>query len=235
VGDRVRWGGRILALLAIVALGAYLWRVGLTRGTEIATVLALIVAIMALVAPYLFPPQGGDKQKKVTVPPTTGSQPQSGDTRRDEAALSATGVERAPAAAASGTGDAAAAPATAQSAAGQPASVSLPYPSPIATQTAATPVGGQATKADMEDALLCFSDIDQLHFRRLLLRKMGDQLGLSGPFEVAEDPRSTDHVSAIVDAIWAYRDPSRARLALVRAAERLRPQEAATVRLRELI
>jgi hypothetical protein len=57
--SRRKWGGGIVALLAIVALIAFLWRAGLTRASAIASVAVLVVAIATLVAPYLFPVKSG--------------------------------------------------------------------------------------------------------------------------------------------------------------------------------
>jgi len=57
--SRRQWGGGVIALLAIVALTAYLWRAGLTRASAIASVAVLVVAIVTLVAPYLFPVESG--------------------------------------------------------------------------------------------------------------------------------------------------------------------------------
>ena len=62
---RIRWGGRILALLAIVALTVYLWHAGLTRASAIASVAVLLVAIVTLIAPYLFPTNSGAAPGKV--------------------------------------------------------------------------------------------------------------------------------------------------------------------------
>ena len=61
------WCGRIAAAVVIVGLVAYLTSVGLDKASEIAGVLVLLVALVALLAPYLFPPGGnGAKQAHVS-------------------------------------------------------------------------------------------------------------------------------------------------------------------------
>lgn len=50
------WGGRIVALVLVGGLAAYLVKAGLDKADKIATVLVLFVAIVTLVAPYLLPP-----------------------------------------------------------------------------------------------------------------------------------------------------------------------------------
>jgi len=50
------WGGRAIALLTMAALAGYLFIAGLGKADEIAGVLGLLVAVLALVAPYLLPP-----------------------------------------------------------------------------------------------------------------------------------------------------------------------------------
>jgi hypothetical protein len=49
------WGGRIVALAVLAGLGVYLSAVGLDKAAELASVLGLLVAVAALVAPYLLP------------------------------------------------------------------------------------------------------------------------------------------------------------------------------------
>jgi hypothetical protein len=49
------WGGRVAAVVMVAGLAVYLFIVGLDRAVEIAAVLGLLVAIAALVAPYLWP------------------------------------------------------------------------------------------------------------------------------------------------------------------------------------
>jgi hypothetical protein len=62
------WGGRAVALFAMVGLVAYLVAVGLDKADEVAGVAGLLVAVAALLAPYLLPPgQGspGDSSKSI--------------------------------------------------------------------------------------------------------------------------------------------------------------------------
>jgi hypothetical protein len=101
--------------------------------------------------------------------------------------------------------------------------------------TAVAHGAGTATKADVEQVLLHFSDIGDPDFRLQLLQAMGEYLELNGSFPVAYSALAQDHVFAIVRAIWTFHDPQKARAALISAAERLRPYEAATAQLRELL
>ena len=50
------WGGRIVAVVMVAGLGAYLASVGLDKADKLAGVLGLLVAVAALVTPYLLPP-----------------------------------------------------------------------------------------------------------------------------------------------------------------------------------
>jgi hypothetical protein len=54
------WTGRVVALAIIAALSIYLISVGLDRADKIASGLGVIVAILALFAPYLLPPKPSD-------------------------------------------------------------------------------------------------------------------------------------------------------------------------------
>jgi hypothetical protein len=49
------WCGRIVAVVILGLLLGYLWRVGLSKANALAGVLSLLVAVVALVGPYLFP------------------------------------------------------------------------------------------------------------------------------------------------------------------------------------
>jgi hypothetical protein len=49
------WGGRIIAVAAVVGLVIYLLTVGLDKADKLAGALSLLVALAALVAPYLLP------------------------------------------------------------------------------------------------------------------------------------------------------------------------------------
>jgi hypothetical protein len=60
------WAGRATAIAVLACLAGYLAAVGLDNADKIASVLGLLVAVAALVAPYLFPakqgPAGGGGQ-----------------------------------------------------------------------------------------------------------------------------------------------------------------------------
>jgi hypothetical protein len=49
------WAGRVAAMIVILGLVAYLAAVGLDKADKLASVLGLLVAVTALVAPYLLP------------------------------------------------------------------------------------------------------------------------------------------------------------------------------------
>lgn len=49
------WGGRVAAVLVMAGLVAYLSVVGLDQADKLASALGLLVAVAALVAPYLLP------------------------------------------------------------------------------------------------------------------------------------------------------------------------------------
>lgn len=49
------WGGRIVAIVAVAGLACYLSIVGLDKAAALASVLSLLVAVIALLAPYLLP------------------------------------------------------------------------------------------------------------------------------------------------------------------------------------
>ena len=57
------WGGRIAAVVVLAGLGAYLASVGLDKADKLASVLGLLVAVAALVAPYLLPSSDGGRSK----------------------------------------------------------------------------------------------------------------------------------------------------------------------------
>lgn len=54
------WAGRVAAIVVLAGLAAYLFSVGLDKADELASVLVLLVAVAALVAPYLLPVPDGD-------------------------------------------------------------------------------------------------------------------------------------------------------------------------------
>jgi hypothetical protein len=49
------WAGRMAAVLLLAGLGAYLFSMGLDKASMLAGVLGLLVAVGALIAPYLLP------------------------------------------------------------------------------------------------------------------------------------------------------------------------------------
>jgi hypothetical protein len=49
------WGGRVVAVVVVAGLGVYLSTVGLDKADKLAGVLGLLVAVAALVTPYLLP------------------------------------------------------------------------------------------------------------------------------------------------------------------------------------
>ena len=87
------------------------------------------------------------------------------------------------------------------------------------------------TKTALVAGVLQFADIEDPEFRRQVLQLMGDFLGLGRPFAVPYRTMARDHVVAIVDQCWAFKDPDAARRALVGALSELRPDDGATGRL----
>lgn len=53
------WAGRIVAVLVLAGLGVYLVRVGLDTADKLASSIGVLVAVAALLAPYLLPPPPG--------------------------------------------------------------------------------------------------------------------------------------------------------------------------------
>jgi hypothetical protein len=49
------WAGRVVAVVVVAGLVGYTWTVGLDKADKLAGVLSLLVAVVALVAPYLLP------------------------------------------------------------------------------------------------------------------------------------------------------------------------------------
>lgn len=49
------WAGRVVAVLVLAGLAVYLWKVGLDKADKLASVLSLLAAVVAVVAPYLLP------------------------------------------------------------------------------------------------------------------------------------------------------------------------------------
>lgn len=50
------WVGRIIAALCVAGLGGYLYWVGLDKADKLGSVIACLIAVAALVAPYALPP-----------------------------------------------------------------------------------------------------------------------------------------------------------------------------------
>ncbi|WP_213450392.1 hypothetical protein [Rhizomonospora bruguierae] len=52
------WTGRSVATLCVAGLGGYLYLVGLDKADKVASAIASLIAVAALVAPYLLPARG---------------------------------------------------------------------------------------------------------------------------------------------------------------------------------
>ena len=61
------WGGRITAVVVLAGLSVYLASVGLDKADKLASVLSLLVAMAALIAPYLLPPSDEGRAEPKTV------------------------------------------------------------------------------------------------------------------------------------------------------------------------
>ncbi len=103
------------------------------------------------------------------------------------------------------------------------------------TPAPASGVPDPSAKTSVRNALMEFDDIQDPEFRRQVLRLMGERLGLGYPFSVPYRAMARDHVIEVVDRVWDFRDPAAARSALAGALETLRPDDAATMRLKALI
>ena len=57
------WRGRIAAVVVLAGLAAYLASVGLDKANQLPSVLCLLVAVAALVAPYLLPSSNGRRSE----------------------------------------------------------------------------------------------------------------------------------------------------------------------------
>jgi hypothetical protein len=51
------WGGRIFAILVVIALAGYLYRSGLDRADKLGSSVAVVIALVALITPYVLPPR----------------------------------------------------------------------------------------------------------------------------------------------------------------------------------
>lgn len=89
------WAGRAVAALVVAGLAAYLSIVGLDKADKLAGVLSLFVVVVALVAPYVFPPAAEqssvrDPAQSVTDSLITGSVTQVRVTRASTRSADAT-------------------------------------------------------------------------------------------------------------------------------------------------
>jgi hypothetical protein len=55
------WGGRIVAVGVVIALAVYLYRSGLDKADKIGSSLAVVIALVALIGPYVIPPRKTDE------------------------------------------------------------------------------------------------------------------------------------------------------------------------------
>ena len=60
------WIGRIMALALVLAAGVWMRQVGLTKASAAGGAIGLLVAFVALLAPYLFPVNRGSNQRSET-------------------------------------------------------------------------------------------------------------------------------------------------------------------------
>lgn len=107
-------------------------------------------------------------------------------------------------------------------------------PAPPTAPVATTGSADARCKDAWVSAVMAFSDIQDPDFRRRLLRKMGDNLHLEGPFEAMYSAMARDHVVEIVNSCWAYERSDEARRALADALTSLRPNTRAAANLRRL-
>lgn len=207
------WGGRVIALLALIGLAIYLWQVGLDRADRLASSIGLVVAVAALLAPYVVPPGTAPVADMPTLPIAPGASPLGAT-----AATAGQSQPTPPTASIIGH----AFPSSTSSASG---TLSSAAPKP----TALVP------KTVLVEAVMGFADIEDPEFRRMVLKSMGDRLGLAHPFSAPYRATALDHVISIVGRIWEFKDPVAARLALIAALSELRPDDAASARMQSLL
>jgi Effector-associated domain 2 len=116
-----------------------------------------------------------------------------------------------------------------------------PYPArtdQIAVETvqrSGVPVVDAASRRDeWVDAVMAFIDIEDPEFRRAVLRRMGDLLGLDHSFMTSYRPVARDHVVEIVARCWDFRDRNAALAALADALTTLRPDDRASDGIRHI-
>jgi hypothetical protein len=202
------WGGRVIALAVLILLAAYLWRVGLARASALASVFALLVAVITLLAPYLLP--------------TSASRDDHGGLRHHETADPARVDAPAP------RGDA-----VVRSGPAGRTEVAVAGIRESVTRVPATRIA--ARKEIWVAAVMDFADMEDPEFRRTVLRQMGDRLNLGHSFLVPYRPVTRDHVVEIVDRCWDFRDPDQARAALTETLIFLRPDDDAADHLRRIL
>lgn len=72
------WAGRLAATMVMVAIGVFLWSVGLTAASAIGSAFGLLVGLAALMAPYLFPVQSAPKPSVIVTSSGSASARQGG-------------------------------------------------------------------------------------------------------------------------------------------------------------
>lgn len=201
------WGGRIVAVIAVALLTVYLWHVGLSKANALAGVLSLLVAVVALVAPYLLRPGSSHSDSPPVKPQlSTSSQP-------GVSAVISDSLTQA------GTVDGV--PMSSQESSARPPHM--------------RDSGAAANKDSWVAAMMMFADMEDPDFRRTVLRQMGDRLNLGRPFAAPYRPMARDHVVEIVNRCWDFSDPGAARRALVGALASLRPDDRATDNLERIL
>jgi hypothetical protein len=200
------WGGRIVALVAVALLAAYLWHVGLAKASGLASVLTLLVALVALVAPYLLPPAASRSDS----PPVESAPP-----GPVQAGVSAPGDYSTRVAVAD--------------------DAQVPRTVKQGTRTHVPLAGIAARKGTWVAGVMAFADMEDPDFRRTVLRQVGDRLNLGRAFSVPYRPVARDHVVEIVDRCWEFRDPGAARNALAETLTSLRPDDSAADHLKRIL
>ncbi len=192
--------------MAVALLSAYLWRVGLVRASALASVLALLVAVVALVAPYLLPPNAarGDAPSAPPALPVPAQEAVPAKPGDNLSKVTMIGEARVTQAATRGT------------------------------HTHMHGKGVAGHKGAWVTAIMAFADIEDPEFRRIVLRQMGDRLNLGRSFLAPYRSVARDHVVEIVDRCWEFKDPDAARNALARTLISLRPDDGAVGQLERL-
>ena len=95
--------------------------------------------------------------------------------------------------------------------------------------------GTAACKDAWVAAVMAFSDMEDSEFRRIVLRRMGDELNLGRAFSVPYNPLARDHVVEIVDRCWDFKDRGEALRALAEALIWLRPDNRSAGNLKRML